>query len=148
MSEYSIEHNLIFNTAKRILRFVAPDFRVIARDDIVGIESKLDLGNKTIEVPEGHPFMAAGMIIFNAGLLNLRSEESNFSTVFGKIPSSLDDDQLVELAAREHADADELAYAWAVKTMSSYFPELEDSKVIDFVDHRISYRDWLSYFSS
>lgn len=146
MSGYSIEHSLVFNTAKRILRFVAPDFRVIARDDIEENESRLDLTTKTLEVPEGQLFKAAGMIIFNAGLLRLRFEE-DFQSVFGKIPSLIDEKRVAEIVAQEHKEADEAAYRWAVNTMLSYFPELDETSASSYVDHRLSYEDWLKYFS-
>lgn len=147
MSGYSIEHSLVFNTAKRILRFIAPDFRVIARDDINETDCRLDLISKTLEVPEGQPFRAAGMIVFNAGLLRLRSE-GDFPTVFGEIPSLIDETRVAEIVAQEHKEADDAAYEWAVSAMLSYFPELTNSTAASLVDHRVSYKDWLKYFSS
>ena len=147
MSGYSIEHSLVFNTAKRIFRFIAPDFRVIAREDLKETDCKLDLTTRTLEVPEGQAFRAAGMIVFNAGILRLRGEEE-YGSVFGKIPSLMDEVRVAEIVAEEHAKADEAAFIWAVDTMSNYFPELEESKVNSLVDHRVSYKDWLRYFSS
>lgn len=147
MSGYSIEHSLVFNTAKRILKFIAPEIRVIARDDMSGNESRLNLKTKMLEVPEGQPFRAAGMIIFNAGLMALRSED-RFPTVFGKIPRMLSDQEVVALVAKEHAEADEEAYQWSMKTMQDYFPELDQAQANSLVDHRVTERDWVRYFSS
>lgn len=147
MSDYSIEHSLVFNTAKRILRFIAPDFRVIAREDMSGNESRLDLRTKILEVPEGQAFRAAGMIIFSAGLLSLKQEDK-FPSVFGSIPRIVSDEEVIKAVAREHAEADEAAYKWAIKTMSDYFPEVEEAKIKTLADHRLKYEDWLRYFSS
>lgn len=147
MSDYSIEHSLVFNTAKRILRFIAPDFRIIARDDILQGQSKLDLNLKTIEVPEGQAFEAAGMVIFYAGVLRLRVEDK-YPSVFGKIPNLFDHIRIIEIVAREHADADEAAYRWASSVMANYFPEIDENKASDLVDQRLSYKEWVEYFAA
>lgn len=147
MSNYSIEHSLIFNTAKRIFRFIAPDFRVIAREDIGGNECRLDLSTKILEVPEGQAFRAAGIIIFNAGLLKLRFDDK-YPSVFGNIPNLPDDNQIVKTVAKEHANADEAAFRWAARTMCNYFPELDQESVNILVDHRLKYEEWIKYFSS
>lgn len=147
MSDHSIEHSLVFNTAKRVLKFVAPSFRVIARDDITDSSSSLDLRLKILEVPEGQAFRAAGIIIFNAGLLRLKDDE-DFSPVFGKISASMTDKEAIEHTARQHAKADEEAFIWAKGVMLSLFPELEEKRAISLVDHRVGYDYWLKYFSS
>lgn len=147
MSDYSIEHSLVFNTAKRILKFVAPDFRVIARDDILDSGSSLDLRLKILEVPEGLPFRAVGIVIFNAGLLRLKNDE-RFSSVFGKIPAFMTDKEAIQHTAKQHAEADQEAFLWAKEVILSHFPELEEARAISLVDHRVSYEGWLKYFSS
>lgn len=147
MSGHSIEHSLVFNTAKRVLRFVAPEFRVIARSDIPGNVSRLDLRLKILEVPEGQAFRAAGMIVFNAGLLRLK-DDPRFKSVFGRIDASLPDAKVIEKTAREHAEADEEAYRWALGAMATYFPEIEETRVRNLVDHRFSYENWVTYFST
>jgi hypothetical protein len=102
MSEYSIEHTLTFNTAKRILRFISPDFRVIARDDLKPGSSNLDLRFKTLEVPEGDPLTAAGIIVFYAGILSFR-RDPRFKSVFGSIPKNAKDEDVISQVAEEHA---------------------------------------------
>lgn len=147
MSEYSIEHSLTFNTAKRILKFISPDFRVIATDNLGGSDSSLDLVRRTLEVPEGDVFMAAGIIVFNAGILQLENDE-NFNFVFGKIPRNALDEDLVEEAVNQHVQADEIAFSWAYKMILAYFPEINEKEAKRISDHRMGRNYWKSYFSS
>jgi hypothetical protein len=150
MSDHSIEHTLTFNTARRILKFVAPDFRALATRDLDRMASVLDLDRRTIEVPEGFAARAAGIVVFYAGLLRLRGD-SRFYLVFPPYPGDLgwstDDQDNVLMVSRQHAQADQLAYEWAMMQMESYFPKMDPEGLGTIVDHRMTEEQWIEYFS-
>lgn len=147
MGEHSIEHNLNFNTAKRILKFVDPSMNVVATRELTSNQSELNLMLNQIRVPEGQPMRAVGMIIFYAGIMRLRNTEVGLTSVFGHINRALLEKDLIELCAKEHANADELAFEWAIKQFSILFPEVDDARILTIVDHRLSFREWKDYFS-
>jgi hypothetical protein len=146
LSDHSVEHSLIFNTARRILKFVAPDFRAIATEELQPSESILDLQKRTVEVPEGDPYVAAGMIIFAASTLRLRN--NNPSIFFGDILEikHLSDDNAVLAAAHAHEIIDQLSWRWAANMMHLYYPDLEYQQALAYSDQRMNLESWILYF--
>jgi hypothetical protein len=146
MSDHSIEHTLVFNTARRLLRFVAPDYRAVATELLTDNQSLLDLRKRTIEVPEGDAYKAAGMIVFSAGLLRCMASRS---TVAGRVDhlGILEDQAAEKLIAMDHALADGEAYVWASQMMRLYYPELDPVEADRLTDQRQDYDAWLAYFS-
>ena len=147
-SEHSIEHSLTFNTAKRVLRFVDPTLKVVASRDLSGSDSLLDLKLNMLYVPESQPLRAAGMILFYAGLMNLKFTKFKMTSVFGHINKGLDELDLIDLCSSEHAKADELAFKWGLKQFMLLYPEVEEARAHNLVDQRLTKEEWKEYFSS
>jgi hypothetical protein len=150
MSDHSIEHTLTFNTARRILKFVAPDFRALATRDLDKLASVLDLRRKTVEVPEGFAARAAGIVVFYAGLLRLRNDPG-FWAVFppwGEVEKEATDKEVLGEVVKQHAMADQMAYEWAMRQMEAYFPKMDPEGLSGLVDHRLTEEQWLEYFAA
>jgi hypothetical protein len=137
---------MVFNAARRILKFVAPEFRAIATPMLEGTSFVIDLRLNTVEVPERAATRAAGMLVFAAGILRLRGQDC-YKTVFAEIPRDLSDESVVKLCAAQHEVADQEAFEWAKPMMKEYFPVISDNQAETLVDHRWDYARWHAYFS-
>jgi hypothetical protein len=146
VGEHSIEHNLNFNTAKRVLRFVDPVMNVVATRELTSNQSVLDLTLNVLRVPEGQPMRAVGMVLFYSGIMRLRNTQWGLTSVFGHINRALLESDLVELCAKEHSEVDNLAFDWAIKQFTLLFPEVEPARAQTLVDQRMSFLEWKEYF--
>lgn len=145
----SIEQQQDFHQVRRILRAVAPDFRILATSAIKPGEYALDVQRKTIEVGEGTPIMeAVGCSLFSIGHLLLRNDES-FSLFFGNGISDWkkSEGELVDELAEQGVSADQAAYLWAVSTIQAYWQLSEDDAKQRIGELRSSKEEWLKYFS-
>ncbi len=116
----SIEQSAPFNMARRLVRLVAPDFRVFATEELQQGEVILDLRKKTIEVAEGTPDLeAVAHILFQAGHLRLRSRR-DLAEHFGKIQDT-PETTLISALSQQGTKADRLAYRWAFRVLCGYW---------------------------
>lgn len=146
----SVEQMNEFHVVRRILRALAPEYRLLASNNIQPGESVLDVTQKTIEVGETQDtFQAVSSLLFQIGHLMLKSNPE-FGLLFGKgireYPGNPDEliFQLASLGTR----ADVAAMAWASKIFESYWPLRHERIQSLLAQHVWGHEEWQEYFSA
>jgi len=145
---YSVEHSSNFHTARRIVKIVAPDFRVFATEDLSPGHSVLDLKKKTIEVPDfQNEIHTVALILFQAGHLRLRNlDHAGFKEHFGEI-LDIGDARLLARLARQGAGADRFAADWAIDVLKNAF-SIEESEAEALIEPQVwDESKWREYYS-
>lgn len=146
----SVEQTNDFHVVRRILRTLAPEYRILARRDLEAGSSVLDVKRRTVEVGETPDVMqAVSSLLFQIGHLRL-SQDAQYDLFFGKGLSRWKGpiDVLIDRLARLGARADRLASQWASSIFQSYWAI--DPKISDDTMHQHTWRygEWKEYFSS
>ena len=145
---YSVEHSNNFHMARRILKIVAPDFRVFATEALRPNESVLDLAKKTIEVPDFQDEMqTVALILFQIGHLRLKDYDFlNFKEHFGRI-EDVGEARVIARLSRQGAGADRFAADWAIAVLKNVFA-MEESKAKTLVEPQVwDETRWREYYS-
>jgi hypothetical protein len=139
-----------FHVVRRIVRALAPDYRLLASHEISPGESVLDVTKKTIEVGETRESLEAiPSLLFQVGHLLLRKDPV-FGLLFGDDISSWRDteEDLIEELADLGVKADKSAVRWATSIFQSYWslPYAQASELIG--QYAWTRSEWKEYFSS
>lgn len=133
----NLERSSQFHQVRRILKTVAPDFRILANPGLAPGFSILDLQKKTIEVPEEGDSIeeTVSCLLFQVG-----------HAVWHRY-NGIDADGSTDHLAKQNVIIDQFASDWAIRAMASLF-----SFRFNEAQQRItrlvwSYEDWVSYFS-
>lgn len=146
----SIEQQQDFHVVRRILRVIAPDFRLLASADLDPGISVIDVQRHTIEVGETTEIMqAVGSMLFQIGHLMLRHNHPDFDIFFGRDLEQYEgrEDELVDKLSGLGVDADRFAYRWATEIFKAYWP-IQEKKADEIVGQYCWNRDqWKEYWS-
>ena len=145
---YSVEHSSNFHTARRIVKIVAPDFRVFATEDLSPGQSVLDLKKKTIEVPDfQNENQTVALILFQSGHLRLKDVDyAGFKEHFGEI-LDIGDARLLARLARQGAGADRFAADWAISVLKNAF-SIEEPEAEALIEPQVwDESKWREYYS-
>jgi len=145
---YSVEHSNNFHMARRIVKVIAPDFRVFATEDLEPGHAVLDLQKKTIEVPDfQNEIETVALILFQAGHLRLKTTEApDFEEHFGNI-SDIGSKRLVSRLSRQGASADQFAAEWAIDVLKGVF-SVSETEAKTLIEPQIwDEADWREYYS-
>lgn len=132
----SIERSPQFHQIRRILKTVAPDYRILANPGLKPGFSALDLRKKTIEIAEESSNKdSIPALIFQIGHAIYHK---HYGVEISDSPENL---------ARKNVEIDAFASGWTVDVLFSFFNfKLDDAR--NTVNGLVwSYEDWLSYFS-
>lgn len=142
---YSVEHSNNFHMARRIVKIIAPDFRVFATEDLQEGHAVLDLTKKTIEVPESRDEISTvALILFQLGHLRLKGLEE-FDEHLGNI-KDIGEKRLIAKLSKQAAKADKLSAEWAVQVLKGVF-DVAPNQALSLVEDQIWDEDeWKSYF--
>ena len=143
---YSVEHSHNFHMARRIVKVIAPDYRVFATEDLEPGNSVLDLSKKTIEVPDFQDeVQTVALILFQAGHLRLK-DLPGFEEHFGNI-EDIGSKRLVSRLAKQGAAADRLAADWAIEVLVGVF-NVSNVHANDILNGQVWDEDeWREYFA-
>jgi hypothetical protein len=146
----SIEQLGDFHLVRRVLKTVAPEYRLLASSDLEAGESVLDVDRKTVEVGEATPMLeAVAAMLFNIGHLRHRDTQK-FSLLFGKGVSAWQhtEDKLINALAHAGMVVDRLSAAWAEIVFCQYW-NVEPTQARTMIQRYVwSQSDWKQYFSS
>jgi hypothetical protein len=142
----SLEHNTAFHFVKRLVKIVAPEYRVFSSEALERNQCVLDLRLKTIEIGEGTEVLTAvGAILFQAGHLRLR-KDSRFKEHFGNIDHLKDEAITIQKLARQGYMADKSSLNWAITVMSSNW-NLHPSKSRTIIQQFTwTEKEWSDYY--
>jgi hypothetical protein len=133
----SLERSPQFHQVRRILKTVAPDFRILANPGLDQGFSALDLLKKTIEISESEEEakQAIPSLLFQIG----HAIWHRHNGVNVKLTT--------EELASQNASIDQFAFDWATKALVMYFCfELDDARK-RMTQLVWSHEDWVFYFS-
>lgn len=146
----SIEQTNDFHVCRRLVRIIAPDYRLFATPRVPEYACVLDVSQKTLEVGEtSDVFQAIKALLFQLGHLRLRNDP-RYSLFFG------DDikhwtgtpEALIETLARQGVKVDHSAAKWASSVFRSYWPDQEDIEPELFDLYVFKLGHWREYFSA
>ena len=143
---YSVEHSNNFHMARRIVKIIAPDFRVFATEDLQEGHAVLDLTKKTIEVPDSRDeIKTVALILFQLGHLRLKGVEE-FNEHLGNI-NDIGEKRLISKLSKQAAKADKISAAWAVQVLKGVF-DVAPNKAKILIEEQIwDEEEWRAYFS-
>jgi hypothetical protein len=132
----SLERSSQFHQVRRILKTVAPDFRILANPGLNAGFSALDLKKKTIEISESEEIMddAVSSLLFQIGHAIWHKHNC--------INLNQDANQL----AAENALIDQFALDWGVKVLTTFFNFRYDQAHKSMTRLVWSQEDWVFYF--
>jgi hypothetical protein len=146
----SIEQLPAFHMVRRILKAVAPDFRLLANPQLEPGVSALDVSQKTVEISEDTEiFQAVAALLFQIGHLVLLKDQK-YDLLFGRGFSSWvgSEGALVDRLSDLGVDADIFASNWALMVLISYWP-LSDKKAKQLLSpYAWHKKDWTQYFNN
>lgn len=142
----SLEHNTQFHFVKRLVKIIAPEFRVFSSEALEKEQCVLDVRLKTIEIGEGTDIKTAvGAILFQTGQLRLRKDK-RFREYFGSFENVKDEAILIQKLARQGALIDKLALEWAITIYSSNW-HIVPAKTRTYIQPFIwSEKEWEIYY--
>lgn len=144
----SIEQHQDFHQVRRILKVVAPGFRILANEGLEENQAVCDVYNKTIEVGEKTEItQAVGALLFQIGHLLLR-HHPDYSLFFGQGLSQYKEKEkeLIEKLSELGVKADQSASRWANEIFQAYWPAKDcGPQLID--RYKWSKQEWKEYFS-
>lgn len=142
----SLEHNNQFHFVKRLVKIIAPEYRVFSSENIEHDQCALDVKLKTIEIGEGTDiFKAVGAILFQAGHLRLRWDV-RFKEHFGILENAKDETTLISKLSAQGALADKLALEWASTVFSSNW-NITSLKAREFIHPYVwSEDEWTQFY--
>lgn len=146
----SVEQTNDFHIVRRIVRMIAPDYRLFASSRVPEHACVLDIRQKTIEVGESNDvFQAISALLFQLGHLRLRNEP-RYALFFGDGIREWQDspEALVEKLARQGSKIDHAAVGWASSIFRSYWPDRPD--ITDTLMNLYVWNpeQWREYFNS
>lgn len=143
---YSLEHNTQFHFVKRLVKIIAPEYRVFSSEALEHNHCVLDVRLKTIEIGEGTDIQTAvGAILFQAGHLRLRKDK-RFKEHFGSVDSVKDEAVLIQKLVKQGALLDRLAAEWAISIYTANWnllPAKSRSLIQPFIWSEL---DWSNYY--
>lgn len=148
----SIEQFQHFHQVRRILKAVAPEYRLIADTNLEPGQTVLDVRThyKTLAIGEETEIMTAvATLLFQVGHLLLLKDPA-FALLFGQ---NMHDWTATEIELVDHlADlgcrADLAAGKWAVHILQSYWPVKSPDAATRLIDPLLwSREEWVEYFS-
>jgi hypothetical protein len=145
---YSVEHSNNFHMARRIVKVIAPDFRVFATEDLAPGCSVLDLEKKTIEVPDfQNEIETVALILFQAGHLRLKvTQAPGFEEHFGTL-NDIGNKRLVSRLSRQGATADQYAAEWAMDVLKGIFG-VSETRAKALIEPQVwDEAEWREYYS-
>lgn len=146
----SIEQQQDFHVVRRLLRVIAPDFRLLASSELSPGDSVIDVRRRTIEVGETTEIMqAVGSLLFQIGHLMLRHNHPDFDIFFGRGLEKYRgrEDELIDKLSGLGVSADRFAYRWATEIFKSYWP-VQENKADEIINRYCWNREqWREYWS-
>lgn len=134
---------------RRILRVIAPEYRIMANSGLEAYQSALDLKKKTVEVGENTPiFDGVAILLFQIGHLIL-ADRPEFGYFFGKNIAKwkYSEKTLVNKIIALGMMADQIAFEWASEVMAQYWP-MALNETQQLVQRNIWTKDeWTQYFN-
>ena len=142
----SIEHSPKFHMVRRIATVIAPDFRILARQELSNKDTVLDMNLKTIEVSEkATEFEMVGAVLFQLGHLRLRSNKK-YAEHFGNLVLG-DCETLIVRLVGLGVKADGEAFIWAKNIFINNF-NVDDLRAEAILrNHCWNKEEWLEYYS-
>lgn len=145
----SIEQTNDFHVVRRIVRVLAPDYRLFASNRIPENACVLDVAQKTLEVGESQDvFQAIGALLFQLGQLRLKSNP-RYRLFFGdgirEWPGT--PEALVDKLAHLGVKVDRLASRWAAAAFRMYWPDREDIHDDIVQQYTWDFGQWREYFN-
>lgn len=145
----SIEQHQDFHIARRVLRSIAPEYRLVATPIIAKGAFALDHVKKTLEVAEGTAVEeAVAKILFLMGHVVLQDNPiflplsgKNFHRYIGREP------ELISALAELGAQADFLAAQWSLQMFLAFWDIPTEKAQLLIESLRWSEEEWLQYFS-
>ena len=132
----SIERSIQFHLVRRILKTVAPDYRILANPGLEPGFSALDLRKKTVEIgEESIPHDSVSSLLFQIG-------HAIYHNRYG-----VDVSGSKEKLARLNSEIDQFASSWAIHVLFSYFHFKIDDARNTIGELVWDYDDWILYFS-
>lgn len=143
---YSVEHSNNFHMARRIVKAIAPDFRVFATEDLAPGHSVLDLTRKTIEVPDFQDeIQTVALILFQVGHIRLKNT-SGLDEHFGNL-EDIGTKRLISRLAKQGASADRLAADWAIEVLVGVF-NVTEARAKAIIEPQVwDEEEWRDHFS-
>lgn len=143
---YSVEHSNNFHMARRIVKAIAPDFRVFATEELEPGHSVLDLVNKTIEVPDFQDEIhTVALILFQVGHVRLKNT-AGLEEHFGNI-EDIGSKRLISRLVKQGANADRLAADWAVEVLTGVF-NVTEARAKAIIEPQVwNEEEWRDHFS-
>jgi hypothetical protein len=146
----SIEQRQDFHVVRRLLKVIAPDFRLLASTALAPGDSVVDVRRRTIEVGESTEIMqAVGSLLFQIGHLILHNTHPDFGIFFGRGLDQYEgkEDELVDKLSELGVEADRFASFWAKEIFKSYWP-IKEEKVDEIIDDYCMDREqWKKYWA-
>ncbi len=133
----SLERSSQFHQVRRILKTVAPDFRILANPELNAGFSALDLKKKTIEISESEEIVddAVSSLLFQIG-----------HAIWHK-HNSVNLNQNADQLAAENFLIDQFALDWGTKVLTMFFGFRYDKAHNCMTRLVWSEEDWVFYFS-
>jgi hypothetical protein len=142
----SIEHSHKFHMVRRLVRAVAPDFRLLARKELGREQSCLDVHEKTIEVSESATEMEmVGAALFQLGHARLLGIQK-YKEHFGEIKDQ-DEKALIKKLITQGIEADTLAATWSLGVFLDNFNVDNDRAIAIIMSHKWTADDWNDYYN-
>lgn len=147
----SIEQRQDFHVVRRLLKVIAPEYRLLASSELSPGDSVIDVKRRTIEVGESTDIMqAVGSLLFQIGHLILRRTHPDFDIFFGHGLEQYKDreDELIDKLSGLGVQADRFASFWAKEIFKAYWPIKED-RADEIIDDYCWNRDqWKEYWAA
>lgn len=144
----SIEQHQEFHVARRILRSLAPEYRLLATENLKSGDYLLDSRLKTIEIAEKTEIIEAiAKLLFLMGHVSLEKEPV-FAPLFGKNISEYKgkENELITALVELGLEADKIAASWAVNVFCSFW-DISHSEAKTLIESCLMTEDeWRKYF--
>jgi hypothetical protein len=140
-----LEQSAKLHLARRVLRVVAPEFRLFVNSDLQPGQCVLDLQKRTVEVGENEDELeAVASVLFNTGHLIL-ANNPDFAEHAGDI-GDVNENRLVTRLVSQGIKADQMAVAWAAPVLAKNWnlSELEANELLSSFSW--SKNEWLHYY--
>jgi len=145
----SIEQHQDFHVARRVLRALAPEYRLLATPGIAAGHFAMDQTRKTLEVAEGTPVNeAVAKLLFLMGHIVL-VDHATFAPLYGKGLERYKgkEDELISALAELGEQADVTASRWAHRVFLMFW-DISSENAEELLEQcKWSRQEWKKYFT-
>ena len=146
----NIEESADFHHIRRILKNIAPQFRIITKDDLCPDEFVLDVQKKTIEISDlsDASLDTVTKVLFHMAHLRLK-DDFKYSLFFGKGFDSWKghEEDLIDMLAELGAEVDSKSAKWASSALQLFWGATEEQIEKLIAKYQWNKTEWFDYFT-